>query len=62
MLVEEYKIGNTRIKIYDDAYVNKTPDEIEKIIKRIEKLGYKALVERANRENKQTDGSRPLDS
>lgn len=34
-LVEEYKIGNTTIKIYDDAYKDITPEEIERILERI---------------------------
>lgn len=29
-LAEEYKIDNTTIKIYDAAYINKTPEEIKK--------------------------------
>lgn len=43
MLVKEYTLGKTKIKIYDDAYAKKTPDEIKEIIKRIEHLGYEAL-------------------
>jgi hypothetical protein len=34
-LVQEYKIGNTRIKIYDSAYIGKSKDDVEQILKRI---------------------------
>lgn len=44
-LVEEYKIGNTRIKIYDDAYANKTPEDIDRIMKRITAIGWKIVRE-----------------
>ncbi len=35
VLVEEYKIGNTTIKIYDDAYKDKTQEDIDRILERI---------------------------
>lgn len=38
-IVEEYKIGNTTIKICDAAYKDKTPEDIEKILKRIMEIG-----------------------
>ncbi|NLI59581.1 MAG: hypothetical protein GX387_13945 [Clostridium sp.] len=41
-LVEEYKIGNTRIKIYDSAYVGKTNEDIDKIMRRIAEIGMRA--------------------
>jgi len=34
-LVEKFTLGNTQIEIYDDAYKNKTKEEIDKILKRI---------------------------
>ena len=43
-LVEEYKIGNTRIKIYDSAYVDKTKEDIEQIMRRIAEIGMRASV------------------
>lgn len=42
-VVEEYKIGNTTIKIYDDAYVNRTPEEIEQSLERIMAIGWKIV-------------------
>ncbi|MDI3312550.1 MAG: hypothetical protein QJR05_14150 [Thermoanaerobacterium sp.] len=38
-IVEEYKIGNTTIKICDSAYKDKTPEDIERILKRIMEIG-----------------------
>jgi len=37
-VVEEYKIGNTKIRICNDAYINRSPEEIEQILKRINSL------------------------
>ena len=34
-VVEEYMIGNTKIKICNDAYINRSLEEIEQILKRI---------------------------
>jgi len=42
-VVKEYKIGNTRIKICDDAYRNKTPEEVQEILRRIAQIGLNAL-------------------
>ncbi len=42
MIVEECKIGNTRIKVCDDAYV-KTQEEIDRILTRIAEIIKKAL-------------------
>ncbi|NLC45031.1 MAG: hypothetical protein GX783_12230 [Clostridiales bacterium] len=41
-LVKEYKLGNTRIKIYDSAYINKTKEDIDQILKRIAEIGMMA--------------------
>ena len=46
MLVEKYKIGNTEIEIHDDAYKDKTKEDIDKILKRVEDIGRKALYRR----------------
>ncbi len=42
-IVQEYKIDNTTIKICDDAYINKTPADIEKILKQIVIIGWKCV-------------------
>lgn len=34
MLVKEYKRGNTTIRIHDDCYKYKTPDEVEERVRR----------------------------
>lgn len=45
-LVEEYKIGNTRIKIYDSAYINNTQEDNERILKNIEDIYRQYLLEK----------------
>ena len=50
-LVEEYKIGNTRIKIYDSAYINNTPEDNERIIRNIENIARRALSKQYAGEN-----------
>ncbi len=42
MIVDECKIGNTRIKVCDDACV-KTQEEIDRILARVAKIIKKAL-------------------
>lgn len=37
-IVEVYKIGNTTIKICDDSYRDKTPEELKKVEQRIMKV------------------------
>ncbi|SHJ89011.1 hypothetical protein SAMN02745883_00730 [Caminicella sporogenes DSM 14501] len=55
MIVAEYKLGNTTIRIHDDAYKDKTKEDIERIIKRIEEIGRRAL---SRDENYETDSNR----
>ncbi|MCT8978685.1 hypothetical protein N4T77_19015 [Clostridium sp. CX1] len=42
-VVQEYKIGNTTIKICDDAYRDKTPEDIKKILERVTAIGWKCV-------------------
>ena len=35
MIVEDYKIGNTRIKIADDYCSSKSAEDVEKILHRV---------------------------
>lgn len=42
-IVEEYKIGNTTIKICDEAYKDKTSEDIRKILERITIIGWKCI-------------------
>lgn len=42
-VVQEYKIGNTTIKICDDAYRDKTPEDIKKILDRINATAWKCV-------------------
>ena len=41
-VVEEYMIGDTRIRIGNDAYVGKTEGEIKGILERIVKIARRA--------------------
>ena len=43
-VVEEFKIGNTRCRICDDYCRNKTPEDVEKILDRVAKIAYPALL------------------
>lgn len=42
-VVKEYKRGNTRIKICDDCYRDNTPEDVERILKRITDIGLRYL-------------------
>jgi hypothetical protein len=42
-VVREYKIENTTIKICDDAYRDKTPADIDRILKRIVAIGWECV-------------------
>lgn len=50
-VVKQYKLGNTTIKICDDAYRDKTPYELELIDKIIAKTAWKCVLD--TRKNKQ---------
>lgn len=40
-VVSDYKIGNTNIKICDDACRDKTPQEVEAILERLKAIAIK---------------------
>ena len=46
-IVEEHKIGNTRCLISDDYCRDKTPEDVEKILRRIAEIAYPALLRQA---------------
>ena len=50
-IVEKYKIGNTTIKICDDAYKDKQEEDVEKILKRCADIFYKYILNGLNRLN-----------
>lgn len=50
MLVEKYKLGNTTIEIYDDAYKDKSQEEINEIIRRLEEIASKSYYKQLNKE------------
>lgn len=43
-VVEEFKLGNTTIKICNDAYINRTQEEIEQSLKRINDICLKCVM------------------
>ena len=43
-VVEEFMLGNTKIKICNDAYINRTPEEIEQSLKRINDICLKCVM------------------
>jgi len=47
-IVETYKIGNTTIKICNDEYKNKTPEDIQAILKRITRIRLQAIYKKYN--------------
>ena len=42
-VVKEYKLGNTIVRIHDDAYKDKTQEDIDEIIRRLEEIGGRIL-------------------
>ena len=50
-VVSECMIGNTRIKVCDDYYRDKTPKDIQRILHNIEQIAVQALMAKAQREN-----------
>lgn len=47
-IVETYKIGNTTIKICDDTCKNKTPEDIQAILKRITHIRLQSIYKKDN--------------
>lgn len=43
-VVEQYKLGNTTIKICDDGYRDKTPEELAILDKIIAKTAWKCVI------------------
>ncbi len=48
LIVKEYILGNTTIRIHDDSYKDKTKEDIENTIKRIEEIGSRVLINKSN--------------
>lgn len=46
-LVEEFMLGNTKIQIYNDAYIDKSKEDIEKVIRNVESIGRRILIRKA---------------
>jgi|GEM_PF-915764 len=55
-IVEEYMLGNTKIKINNACYKNKTQAEIDAIIRRIEGIVINALIKQAVAQTESVNG------
>lgn len=51
-VVEEFKIGNTKIKICDDYCRNTTPEEVDAILARIARIAQTSLSYAYSQDNK----------
>ncbi|GFN37181.1 hypothetical protein [Tepidimicrobium xylanilyticum] len=47
-IVKVYKFGNTIVRVHDDAYKNKTQEEINEIIRRLEEIASKSYYRQLN--------------
>lgn len=47
-IVRDFMIGNTRIQIADNCCRDKTPDDVQKILRRIAQIALPALIAAAN--------------
>lgn len=54
VIVEDYKIGNTRIKIADDYCSSKNDKDVEKILHRVAVSTHRHFREEQKRENAET--------
>lgn len=54
MIVEDYKIGNTRIKIADDYCSSKNDKDVEKILRRVAVSVHRHFREEQKNENAET--------
>lgn len=49
-LVKEFMQGSVRVRIYDSAYVGKTQEDIDKILKRIGNIAMQNELQKMRRE------------
>lgn len=61
-VVEEFMLGNTRIKICNDAYINKTPEEIDQILKRVNNIALKCVMSSDYKDNSRGEKQKEEDS
>lgn len=50
-IICEYTIGNTRVKIADNYYADKTADDVKRILRDVAKKAQRSLSAKANRNN-----------
>lgn len=47
-VVKVYKFGNAIVRVHDDAYKDKTPEEINAIIRRLEEIATESYYRQLN--------------
>lgn len=49
-VVDEYKIGNTKVIIHDDSYKDKNQEDIDRILDNISKIAVNSIRKKQSRE------------
>lgn len=49
-VVEDYMQGNVRIRIFDSAYINRTKEDIDRTLQRINQIARRAIFESSKME------------
>lgn len=50
-VVKEYRLGNTIVRIHDDAYKDKTQEDIDRILERISEIATNSYIKKLKKEN-----------
>lgn len=50
-LIEEYMLENSKIKIFDSAYINRKPEEIERTLQNIREIAIRHYEREATRKD-----------
>ncbi|WP_304944001.1 hypothetical protein [Vallitalea guaymasensis] len=51
-IVEEYKIGNTKVQIRDSGYINRTPEDIQRTLDNVSTIILNHYIREQNKLNK----------
>lgn len=49
-IIKEYKFGNTIVRVHDDAYKDKTQEDIDEIIRRLEEIASRTFYKQKEEE------------
>lgn len=49
-IVAEWMLGNTKITIYDDAYKDRSPEDIQRTLDNIARIAWKVAEEQATKQ------------